>query len=177
MPIDRRLGPVWLALLAGFFFVVSARADGEHDHGRQNVSPEQQVQTECPVMVGNKIDPDLYTVHRDKKVFFCCQSCKTGFEKDPEKYLHRLPQFASVAGKSRHDGSHAEHDHADTRILLAQLIKPMGILTLSLVAVTVALGVFRRRWKPGLLLKMHKICGVLALVGGAVHVALVVFLH
>ena len=113
MPIDRRLGPVWLALLAGFFFVVSARADGRH-----------------------------------------------------------VPQFALAAA----DG-HAAHDHADTRMLLAKLIKPMGFLTLSLVAVTVALGVLRRRWQPRLMLKIHKTCGVSVLVAGAVHAALVAFLH
>ena len=71
----------------------------------------------------------------------------------------------------------ADHDHADTRGFLVQLIKPMGILTLLLVAATVALGVLRRLWKPGLMLKIHKICGVWALVAGAVHAALVVFLH
>lgn len=164
-------------MLVGFFFVASVRADGEHDHGTPIVSPGQQVQTECPVMVGTKIDPDLYTVYRDKKVFFCGQSCKTEFEKNPEKYLHRLPQFASAAADDHAENGHAPQDHADTRGFLAQLIKPMGILTLSLVAITVALGVFRRRWKPRLTLRIHKTCGVSALVAGAIHAALVVFLH
>ena len=176
-PNDRGLGPVSVVLLIGLFFVTPIRADADHDHSAESTSPGQQVQTECPVMVGNEIDPDLYTVYRDKKVFFCCQFCKTEFEKNPEKYLPRLPQFPSAAADGHAENGHANHDYADTRGFLAQLIKPMGILTLSLVAVTVALGVLRRRWKPRLMLKIHKICGVWALVAGAVHAALVVFLH
>ena len=174
-----RLRSAWVMFLTSLVILAaSARADDKHEHGAQSVSPEQQVQTECPVMVGNKIDPVLYTVYRDKKVFFCCQLCKTEFDKDPEKYLNRLPQFAPVSATKGPGGDeHADHDRPDARILLAQLIEPMGILTLSLVALTVALGVFRRRWRPRLMLKIHKRCGVSALVAGAVHAALVLFLH
>ncbi len=117
MTIDRRLAPVLVALMAGLYFVTSTRADDEHDHGSQNVSTEQQVQTECPVMVGNKIDSNLFTVYRDKKVFFCCQFCKTEFGKNPEKYLHRLPQFTSTMADSHGENGHEGHDHADTQIL------------------------------------------------------------
>jgi len=169
---NNRVSAILIVLLIGLFFVTSTGADTDNGHDAEITSPQQQIQTECPVMVGNKIDPNINTVYQGKKVLFCCQSCKTKFGKNPEKYLHRLPQFASVAM----DG-HAGHDHASARSFLLQLIIPMGIATLSLVGLTVAVGVFRRRWNPRLMLKIHKTCGVLALVVGASHAALVIFLH
>ena len=49
-------------------------------------------QTTCPVM-GLPINKDLFTVYKGKKVYFCCPGCKPEFEKNPEKYLAKLPQF------------------------------------------------------------------------------------
>jgi YHS domain-containing protein len=49
-------------------------------------------QTICPVM-GNKIDKNIFTEYKGKRVYFCCASCKGEFEKDPEKYVAKLPQF------------------------------------------------------------------------------------
>lgn len=49
-------------------------------------------QTMCPVMV-MAIDKNIFTEYRGKKVYFCCPSCKEAFEKEPEKYLDKLPQF------------------------------------------------------------------------------------
>jgi outer membrane murein-binding lipoprotein Lpp len=51
-------------------------------------------QTTCPVMDGGAINKDIYTVYKGKKVYFCCVGCKPQFEKDPEKYIGKLPQFA-----------------------------------------------------------------------------------
>jgi YHS domain-containing protein len=53
-------------------------------------SPEQ---TTCPI-TGGSINKDIYTVYQGKKVYFCCEGCKRAFEKHPEKYLDKLPQFA-----------------------------------------------------------------------------------
>jgi YHS domain-containing protein len=58
-----------------------------------NVSSAAGEQTICPVM-GNPIDKRFYTEYKGKKVYFCCTACKSEFEKDPEKYLSKLPQFA-----------------------------------------------------------------------------------
>jgi hypothetical protein len=63
-----------------------------------------------------------------------------------------------------------------TAEIKAELIVPMGIVTLSLVALTVCLGVMRRL-KPRPLLKIHKTCGVCALISGAIHAILVLALH
>ena len=46
----------------------------------------------CPVM-GGAINKDIFTEYKGKKVYFCCPSCKGLFEKEPEKYLAKLPQF------------------------------------------------------------------------------------
>jgi YHS domain-containing protein len=53
-------------------------------------SPEQ---TTCPV-TGGPINKDVYTIYQGKKVYFCCEGCKRAFEKKPEKYIDKLPQFA-----------------------------------------------------------------------------------
>jgi YHS domain-containing protein len=49
-------------------------------------------QTTCPVM-GGKINKEIFTEYQGKKVYFCCAQCKADFEKEPEKYLSKLPQF------------------------------------------------------------------------------------
>lgn len=49
-------------------------------------------QTVCPVMEG-KINKDLFTEYKGKKVYFCCPGCEAEFNKNPEKYLSKLPQF------------------------------------------------------------------------------------
>lgn len=51
-------------------------------------------QTTCPIMDGNKINKKVFVEYKGKKVYFCCASCKGDFEKDPEKYISKLPQFA-----------------------------------------------------------------------------------
>ncbi|MDO8301747.1 MAG: YHS domain-containing protein [Sedimentisphaerales bacterium] len=55
-----------------------------------NVAVEQKI---CPVM-GGEINKDVYVEYKGKKVYFCCPSCKGEFEKNPEKYISKLPQFA-----------------------------------------------------------------------------------
>ncbi len=49
-------------------------------------------QTICPVMEG-AINKAIFTEYKGKKVYFCCAGCKEKFEKDPEKYIAKLPQF------------------------------------------------------------------------------------
>jgi YHS domain-containing protein len=49
-------------------------------------------QTMCPVMEA-PINKKIFTEYQGKKVYFCCGQCKAEFEKNPEKYLDKLPQF------------------------------------------------------------------------------------
>ncbi len=51
-------------------------------------------QTMCPIMDGNKIDKNVFVEYKGKKVYFCCEACKATFEKEPEKYIAKLPQFS-----------------------------------------------------------------------------------
>jgi len=61
--------------------------------GRAEVLEDEGiVQKICPVM-GGAINKDFFTIYKGKKVYFCCPGCKPEFEKDPEKYLAKLPQF------------------------------------------------------------------------------------
>ena len=49
-------------------------------------------QTTCPVM-GGAINKDLFVEYKGKKVYFCCAGCEEQFNKEPEKYVAKLPQF------------------------------------------------------------------------------------
>ena len=51
-------------------------------------------QKTCPVMDG-AINKELYTEYKGKKVYFCCPGCKEKFEKEPDKYISKLPQFGN----------------------------------------------------------------------------------
>ena len=46
----------------------------------------------CPIMDA-PINKKLHTEYKGKKVYFCCPGCEEKFEKEPEKYLDKLPQF------------------------------------------------------------------------------------
>jgi Cu(I)/Ag(I) efflux system membrane fusion protein len=63
-----------------------------HQHGMDHTAKPPGEQKLCPVM-GFKINKDLFTVYKGKKVYFCCPGCKPEFEKNPQKYLAKLPQF------------------------------------------------------------------------------------
>ena len=58
----------------------------------KQVVSEAIEQKTCPVM-GGAINKELYTEYKGKKVYFCCPGCKGKFEKEPDKYMSKLPQF------------------------------------------------------------------------------------
>ena len=122
------------------------------------------VQKECPVMVGNKIDPNVFTVYQGKKVYFCCTSCKAAFDAQPEKYLSRLPQFASRAVAAVSAGPRAK-----------DLIVPLGIAAFATITATVLTGLYRKL-RPRLMFRLHKVLGIIALIIAACHGAIVILL-
>jgi YHS domain-containing protein len=77
-------------LIIGFVF-----ADGCEKKSAPAPSPSAAAveQTICPVM-GGPINKDIFVEYEGKKVYFCCAQCKGQFEKEPQKYLSKLPQFA-----------------------------------------------------------------------------------
>ena len=60
----------------------------------KEVVSETIEQKTCPVM-GGAINKSLYTEYKGKKVYFCCPGCKGKFEKEPDKYTSKLPQFSN----------------------------------------------------------------------------------
>ncbi len=126
-------------------------------------------------MIGKKIDPNIHVDYKGKRVFFCCLQCKSSFLENPEKYLPRLPQFAeTLEGSGR-----AAHEHGGEGLSLASFVEPTGILTLSLVALTVCLALLRRakRFRGRLIMKMHKTAGICTLCAGALHATLVMLAY
>ena len=68
-----------------------------HDHMAMEAKETTETastieQTTCPVM-GGAINKELFVEYKGKKVYFCCAGCEEQFEKEPEKYIAKLPQF------------------------------------------------------------------------------------
>jgi len=80
-------------LLMAVLLVAAGIAGCRKKEVKTNVSSEPVEQTTCPVM-GGAVDKNIYTMYKDKKVYFCCNQCKAAFEKEPEKYVSKLPQFS-----------------------------------------------------------------------------------
>ncbi len=72
-------------------------------------APHTTVQTLCPVMEGNAIDPSIFADYRGERIYFCCNMCRTTFKEDPAAHLAELPQFADTADTPHEDMG---HDHA-----------------------------------------------------------------
>jgi YHS domain-containing protein len=168
----------WLIVILPVFVLFSnfiyAEENDIHSHEQETVTEDESNQVTnniCPVMKGNKTDPNIYSLYQGKKVYFCCLSCKSAFEKNPQKYLIDLPQFQAGMEHSEQE----QHNHSNT-LNLARLIKPVGILTLALIVLTVLAGLLRRK-NPKFLLKWHKRLGIITLVSALIHATLVLLTH
>ena len=160
-----------------FLFVVVitslayAAEDHDHSHDHETVAETEQIQTTntyCPVMPDMQTNPEIFTDYKGKRVYFCCNNCKASFGKNPEKYLDQLPQFGGTLTRT---GPHHEH-----RLELGRLIKPMGIITLSLLVLTAAGRLFRKK-VPKPLVRWHKRLGIITLVSAFIHAILVLIAH
>jgi len=69
--------------------IVFAKADFDKGFTRQ---------TKCPVS-GKPINPEHFVEYKGKKVYFCCPNCPAAFQKDPEAFVAKLPQFAKSESK------------------------------------------------------------------------------
>jgi YHS domain-containing protein len=95
------LGAVLVLALGAFYgckkensaAMTAAAVEAKQQAAGQAASEQVVEQKTCPVL-GNPINKNVYTVYKGKKVYFCCQMCKPEFEKNPEKYIGKLPQFA-----------------------------------------------------------------------------------
>ena len=165
------------SLFISFLFVIAitslAYAAGEHDHSDDHnaVADTEQMQitnTYCPVLPDMQTNPEIFTDYKGKRVYFCCNNCKAAFGREPEKYLDQLPQFGGTLAQT---GRHHEH-----RLELGKLIKPMGITTLSLLVLTAAGRLFRKK-VPKFLVSWHKRLGIITLVSALIHATLVLIAH
>lgn len=148
-----------------------AYASGDHDQSHQINSVHPQANTYCPVMPDMKVDPQVFADYKGKRVYFCCLKCKSTFQANPTKYLHRLPQFGSASRPVGHG-----HKNRGRHFFAGRLIKPLGITTLSLLVFTGVTGIFRRKL-PRELVRWHKRFGIITLVFALLHAALVVIFH
>ncbi len=152
--------PVCIVLI---LVVPATGSSADENHSQVDSQTQDEVtspQTICPVMFGNKIDPNTYSDFRGKRVFFCCKFCQQAFAKDPEKYLDKLPQF-SIGNSGAHDdvaADHPEHDDVDgaphglARVIrFAGQFHPIAVhFPIALIIVAAAaelLGVFTRTGK------------------------------
>ena len=92
--------PIALALIifvmAGVFLLTGCKKKSEPaaPAETEQVISEAIEQTTCPVM-GGAINKSIFTEYNGKKVYFCCPGCKEKFEKEPDKYISKLPQFSN----------------------------------------------------------------------------------
>ena len=47
-------------------------------------------QTTCPVMQGEKINPNLYADVNGKRIYACCPGCIAKIKADPGKYIQQM---------------------------------------------------------------------------------------
>ena len=88
---------LWAILLSipiGFVAGCKKKSEPAQQSETQEVAVAEIEQTICPVMEGNKINKDIFTEYKGKKVYFCCPGCKEKFHQNPESYLPKLPQFS-----------------------------------------------------------------------------------
>jgi YHS domain-containing protein len=52
--------------------------------------PAAPVNTKCPVMPEDDIDPKVTVEYEGKIIAFCCKICIKDFKKDPQKYVDKL---------------------------------------------------------------------------------------
>jgi hypothetical protein len=57
--------------------------------------------------MGGPINKDVFTEYKGKKVYFCCPGCQPEFEKNPEKYVTKLPQFQQADSEN----DQGRHNH------------------------------------------------------------------
>ena len=88
--------------LVGILFIEIAVFSGckkqaepaESSQGQTDIIASAAIEQKmCPVMPEMKINPEVFSEYKGKKVYFCCTDCKAKFEAEPEKYIANLPQF------------------------------------------------------------------------------------
>jgi YHS domain-containing protein len=61
--------------------------------------PIPHPQTTCPIM-GGKINKEVYTDYKGKRIYFCCKGCPETFKKNPAGYLKKMEEEGVVLAKT-----------------------------------------------------------------------------
>jgi YHS domain-containing protein len=79
-------------LVFGLIYLSSCEqcCSSKHHSDKKMMSMDTE-QKLCPVS-GRPINKEYWTEYKGEKVYFCGPGCKAVFEKDPEKYIGKLPQ-------------------------------------------------------------------------------------
>ena len=56
--------------------------------GEKQEAPKKQ--THCPVMKGEKINPNMYVDVQGKRIYVCCPGCIVKIKAEPEKYIKQM---------------------------------------------------------------------------------------
>ena len=77
--------------------------------------PPPAINSTCPVMTDEPVDPKITLKFRGKTIAFCCERCRKKFKANPDRYLAALPQLADAAQAApiseSSDGAEEGHAH------------------------------------------------------------------
>lgn len=85
------MATVAAAMIGGGAFLLAAETPKKEGDKPATTQAAKPVNKFCPVMgKSHEVDPKVTTKYKGKVIGFCCDSCITDFEKDPEKYMKNL---------------------------------------------------------------------------------------
>ncbi len=73
---------IYKSLLAVFILMFAAQAASQ---------PQEPTNPTCPVMVGDRIDPEIFLDHQGRRIWFADETARELFEFAPDDYLPNLP--------------------------------------------------------------------------------------
>ena len=72
----------------------------------------QNIQTICPVSGETLEDKSVFSDFEGRRVYFCCNKCKSMFPKDPQKYLKKLDEQKPAPKEEKKEPTgHEGHNH------------------------------------------------------------------
>lgn len=72
----------------------------------------QNIQTACPVSGETLEDKSVFSDFEGRRVYFCCNKCKSMFPKDSQKYLKKLDEQKPAPKEEKKEPTgHEGHNH------------------------------------------------------------------
>lgn len=69
----------------------------------------ENIQTTCPVSGEELKEKKVFTDHKGRRIYFCCEKCISAFEKNPEKHLSIMDKPSEKKESSKQ--GHSNHKH------------------------------------------------------------------